>query len=143
MYIDKNTLLKYIDEQELIRLTDDENLFSVNDERIDEAIKNACDEFNNYIGQVYDITALPVPLPAMLTQLIVDLTIYNLYKRRYRLEIPESLTAQHEATIDILRRIARGELTIIDIPRKNYAGFIKINKTDNDRIFGKETLDQL
>lgn len=142
MYIDKDTLVKYIDEQELIRLTDDENLGSINDGRVNEAIANACNEFDNYVGQIYDLTALPTPLPAMLVQLIVDLAIYNLYKRRYRLEIPESLKELHNENIKTLERISRGEITI-GLTRKTEAGFVKINKTESGRIFGKDTLDQL
>lgn len=142
MIIDRDILLKYIDEQELIRLTDDQNLGSVNQQYLLEAIISAEDELKSYLKQLYDTTAFPAELPGMLIQLVVDLTIYNLYKRRFRLEMPESLNKLHEETLTSLRRIARGEIEL-NLPKKTNAGFIKINKTDADRIYGKDILDSI
>lgn len=141
-YINLEILAKYIDEQELIRLTDDENLGEINEERLDEAIAAACDEFDNYLEERYDITSFPSPLPPMLIQIVVDQTIYNLYKRRYRLDMPASLISQYQNAIARLKSIANGELSI-GLDKKTNAGFIKTNKEEKDRIFSKDTLSKI
>ncbi|MEP0860572.1 MAG: DUF1320 domain-containing protein [Ignavibacterium sp.] len=141
-YIDEAILERYISRDELIRLTDDENSGSVNSERLNEAINIASNEFENYVRDLYDISLFSSPLPDQLTQIICDITIYNLYKRRYRLEMPESIINIYNLAISQLSKIAKGELQI-NLPKKTTAGFIKINKTEDDRIFNKDTLDSL
>lgn len=141
-YIDVEILKKHIDEQEIIRLTDDENLGGINEERLNEAIMAACDEFDNYMKELYDITSFPTPLPPMLQQIVVDLTIYNLYKRRYRLDMPASLSQHYHSVIARLKDIASGELSV-GIAKKTNAGFIKTNKEGKDRIFCKDTLAKI
>lgn len=142
MYINRDILIKYIDEQELIRLTDDQNLGAVNQQVLDEAINNAENEIDGYLIQLYDKSAFPAELPGMLIQLVVDLTIYNLYKRRFRLEMPESLVKLHEDTLQKLQRIAKGEI-VLSLPKKSEAGFIKINKTSQDRLYDIDKLEML
>jgi len=141
-YIDQTTIEKYIAIDELIRLTDDENLGTVNSDRLNEVINIASNEFDNYLRDQYDISSFPNPLPEQMIQLIVDLTIYHLYKRRFRLDMPESITQIYNNTLSTLSKIARGELQI-NLTKKTSAGFIKINKTDVDRIFNKDVLDSL
>lgn len=141
-YIDQEILERYISREELTRLTDDENTGNVNNQRLDEAINIASNEFENYVRDIYDITLFPSPLPDQLTQIICDIAIYNLYKRRYRLEMPESIVNIYNLAISQLSKIAKGELQV-NLPKKTAAGFIKINKTEDDRIFNKDTLDSL
>lgn len=141
-YVDQTTLEKYISKDELIRLTDDENLGDVSAIRLQEAINAASNEFENYVRDIYDIGSFPNPLPDQLTQIICDIVIYNLYKRRYRLEMPESIVNLYNLAISQLNKIAKGELQV-NLPKKTTAGFIKINKTEDDRIFNKDTLDSL
>lgn len=141
-YIDEAILERYISRNELIRLTDDENLGNIQGERLQEAINAATDEFNNYVRDIYDISLFPAPLPEQLTQIICDIAIYNLYKRRYRLEMPESIVNIYNNAIAQLSKIAKGELQV-NLPKKTTAGFIKISKTEDDRIFNKDILDKL
>jgi phage gp36-like protein len=141
-YINTEILSKYITLEELTRLTDDDNYGVINESRVEEAINSASQDFENYLRDIYDISQFPSSLPEMLVQIICDITIYNLYKRRYRLEMPESITEIYKMAIDKLNKIARGEIQI-NLPRKTSAGFIKINKTESDRIFNKNTLDSL
>lgn len=141
-YLNEGILGKYISNDELIKLTDDENSGGINTERLNEAINAASNEFDNYLRDIYDIALFPSPLPEMLTQIIADIAIYNLYKRRFRLDMPESISKIYEIAVDKLTKIARGEIQLM-LPKKSTAGFIKINKTDNDRIFSKEELDKL
>jgi len=131
-YINQQILEKYIQPEELIRLTDDENTGSVNSERLNKAIEDAESEFESYLRGVYD-EALPSPLPDMLVQIICDITIYNLYKRRMRLDMPESIIKIYEDAVDKLLKIRKGLISIIE--RDEDDGFIKINKDVSSRIF--------
>lgn len=141
-YINQDILERYITREELIRLTDDENSGGVNAQRLDEAINAASNEFENYMRDLYEIGSFPSPLPDQLNQIICDIIIYNLYKRRYRLEMPESIINIYETAISQLNKIAKGELQC-NLPKKPNAGFIKINKMEDDRIFNEDTLDSL
>lgn len=141
-YITQEILEKYIPREEIVRLTDDENTGSVNNDRLTEAINIASNEFENYVRDIYDVGSFPGQLPDQINQLICDITIYHLYKRRYRLEMPESIVNIYNMAISQLNRIAKGELQV-NLPKKTTAGFIKINKTEDDRIFSKDTLDSL
>lgn len=141
-YIDQEILERYIPKQELVRLTDDTNGGDINIINLNEAIVIACNVFDNYVRDIYNIEAFPTRLPDQLTQIICDLTIYNLYKRRYRLEMPDSIVTIYNNAISQLSKIARGEIQL-SLPKKSNAGFIKINKTDQNRIFNNDELDKL
>lgn len=141
-YINENILLKHISRDELIKLTDDNNTGNTNTEIVNEAISIASNEFDNYLRDVYDLALIPSPLPDSLKQLIIELTIYHLYKRRFRADMPESITEIYKMAIDKLSKISKGEINL-SIPMKANQGFIKTNKKNSDRIFGKEALDKI
>lgn len=140
-YINVSVLLNYISEDELIRLTDDLNNGTIITSKVEEAIKSAESEFESYLKGIYS-EPLSNPLPKILVQIIVDITIYNLYKRRMRLDMPESITQIYKTAVDKLEKIRRGVITIA-IDKKDSKGFIKVSKSEDDRIFGKTILDKL
>jgi len=140
-YIDLSVLSKYIDSEELIRLTDDTNSGIIDENKIDIAIKNASNELESYLRDVF-IEPLPEPLPGELENILADITIYNLYKRRMQLNMPESIINIYKDAIDKLKKIREGIITI-SLNKKDLSGFIKINKTEDDRLFGKDILESL
>jgi len=140
-YIDLQILQKYIDTEELIRLTDDNNNGIIDESKIDIAIKNASNELESYLRDVF-IEPLPEPLPGELENILADITIYNLYKRRMQLNMPESIINIYKDAIDKLKKIREGIITI-SLNKKDLSGFIKINKTEDDRLFGKDILESL
>lgn len=139
-YIDYNKLTQYIDEKELINLTDDENIGMVEQSKIDEAINSATNEINSYLQDKYTIPLSPPP--KLIIDICADITIYNLYKRRMRLNMPESIINIYNDAIDKLEKIRKG-MIVLNISQTESSGFIKINKTENDRIFNKDLLDSL
>lgn len=141
-HINQEILENYITRQELIRLTDDENINDVNHVKLEEAIEASCYEFDSYLRDRFEINSFPNPLPEMFNQIICDITIYNLYKRRFALDMPESIINLYKAAIDKLKKIATGEIQTT-LPKKIDAVFIKINKTETDRIFNKDNLNRL
>jgi phage gp36-like protein len=140
MFVNQSTLERYITREELTRLTDDENSGSVNIEKLNEAIVTAENEVESYLKGIYKFP-LPQDLPEVLIHIIVDITIYNLYKRRMRLDMPESITNIYKEAKDKLQKIRRGEL-LLDLPIESEEGgmFIKVNKKPEDKIF---KLDEL
>jgi len=140
-YIDLSILSKYIDSEELIRLTDDTNSGIIDENKIDIAIKNASNELESYLRDIYN-EPLPDNLPGELESILADITIFNLYKRRMQLNMPDSIVSIYKDAIDKLEKIRKGIITI-SINKKDQSGFIKINKTENDRIFSKDNLSAL
>lgn len=138
-YIDQEILERYISQDELIKLTDDDNSGNVNTQNLNEAINSASNEFENFLSGIYQI---PSELPPLLVNILCDITIYNLYKRRYRLDMPESITEIYKSAIDKLEKIAKGIIEL-DLPKIPASGFIKINKSDSDRIFNQDLLDKI
>lgn len=139
-YINQETLEKFIPIDELVKLTDDNNSGGVNTIILNEAINIASNEIDNYLRDSYDISLFPNPLPEQLTAIVCDIVIYNLYKRRFRLEMPESISKIYDNAISTLKRIARGEIQV-ELPKKDQATFIKINKGQSDRIFKHRDLN--
>lgn len=131
-------LTKYIDSQELINLTDDENEGEVNLDRLNQAIASATSEVVSYTQGKY---LIPSPPSDFIQQILADITIYLLYKRRMRLDMPESIKQIYENAVNKLKSIQRGEVIPVGLTAFDNAGFIKTNKTDKDKIFGKEALD--
>ncbi len=140
-YLTGEGLQNYISEQEIIRLTDDQNYGHVNTAVLDNAIRKSGEELESYLRDVY-ITALPVPLPSELESILADIIIYNLYKRRMQTDMPPSIVQIYNTAISKLEKIRKGIITI-DLGKVDQGGFIKINKTDSDRLFNKGTLSSL
>lgn len=139
-YLDEERLYKYIAREEVTKLTDDDNQGSVNTQVLDAVISKSTDEFENYLRDKF--LSLPGPLPGMLESILADIVIYNLYKRRFQTQMPESITQIYNMAINKLEKI-RDNVIDINLPKPSEAGFIKINKTEDDRLFGKDKLDLL
>lgn len=139
-YLDEERLYKYIAREEVIELTDDDNQGSVNTQVLDAVISKSTDEFENYLRDKF--LSLPNPLPGMLESILADIVIYNLYKRRFQTQMPESITQIYNMAINKLEKI-RDNVIDINLPKPSEAGFIKINKTEDNRLFGKDKLDLL
>lgn len=152
-YSDFKDLLENIDRAELLDLVNDESVDPgtiVLDEsaqdfnsdapavkRIFDALNKATGEINGYTRKHYDDT------PVLLNTICVDLTIYYLYQRRYRKDMPESLTDNLNARIKQLKDIQSGKILLEDSEDNRVSTTkIKTNKTVDDRIFGKDVWDK-
>lgn len=152
MYCSITDILQDITRSELINLVNDENL-AVSDVdlteeedaasvRIIEQINSADDEINSYLRSRY--TSLPLaPVPARVVQISKSIAIYNLYKRRLRLNMPESIVTEYHDRIKELEKIQKGviNLDVTEVEAVSDSEF-SVNKITDDRLFGKETLEQ-
>jgi phage gp36-like protein len=127
---------KLLPEESVIQLTDDENLGVVNQTRLDESIAQADAEIDSYCGSRYTVPFAVVP--DIVKKLSVDIAIYNLYSRRVE-EIPETRASRYRNAIRQLEGIAKGIISIGETAIAEEGG-PESNKTDDDRIFTRDTL---
>ncbi len=149
MYSTIQDILKDLDESEVlllindgngdvdeIDLTDSQDTASL---RVIEQIKAADDEIDSYLRSRY-----PKPfteVPERIRQISKDIAIYNLYKRRHRLDMPESIVAIYKSRIADLEKIQKGVINpIIEPDQPGIQG--KVNKTESDKIFSSTLLNK-
>lgn len=149
MYCSIEDISKDLSLDVIIRLVNDENLspdtIDLTDEdsppvlRITEQIKAASTEIDGYIRSRYTVPMLPIP--DRVKHICKDISIYNLYKRRFRLEMPESLVSIYKQRTSELEKIQKGIINLDVQEPPSGSGQFVINKTSNDRVFGKDVLN--
>jgi phage gp36-like protein len=131
-------LYNQISESDLVALSDDDDTGNINQSVIAQAIADADAEINAYLYGKYTIPLDPVP--AIITKISVDLTIYRLSGRR-GLPIADDRKAHYEESIRLLRDIQKGIATIgADLPSQSTdSGPVSTTSADN-RIFKMSTM---
>ncbi|MDD5212411.1 MAG: DUF1320 domain-containing protein [Sulfuricurvum sp.] len=122
---------------EVLQLTDDIGTGSIDTAKVDEAIAKSDGLINAFIGgDILD------PVPELIRQISVELSIYHLFKRRFASNMPDSIEKEYSHAMDLLKQIQSGKLSIGSTateqtaPSRHY----KTNKTSADRLFGKSRL---
>ena len=108
-YIVQADLLAQLSNAQLIQLTDDAKTGSVDTDKVDKAIADAEAEVNGYVATKHSVP-LASPIPDLIKKLAIDITIYNLYRRRQR--TPEDVRTAYEDAVKKLEGIARGLITL-------------------------------
>lgn len=140
--------MKDLDESQLVELSDDENrgesTIDFSDEtdpatvRVLEQIDSASEEIDGYLRSAYSLPFTEVP--ERVKQICKDISIYNLYKRRQRTDMPESLTSIYKARITELKDIQKGIISLgIESTQTDTSEF-HTNKTEDDKVFTKDVL---
>lgn len=150
MYSSLSDIEKDIDRDLIIQLTNDENR-SVEDisfsdpsdpviGRINEAISDADDEINGYLRSLYSLPLETVP--KRIKKLSKGIAIYNIYKRRHRLDMPQSLIDDYKNMVRELEKMQQGkiQLEIEMMTSVEGSGNLRSNKSSSDRIFSKDKL---
>lgn len=113
-YIVQADLLAQLSNAQLIQLTDDAKTGSVDAAKVTQGITDAEAEINGFLATRYS-TPVAAPVPDLIKKLSIDVTIYNLYRRRQR--IPQDVRQAYEDAIKKLEQIAKGLITLgIDPP---------------------------
>lgn len=148
LYATITDILSDIDSELLIQLVNDENTtVDLEDDddpaviRINQQITAASDEIDGYVRAHHTVPLDPVP--GLIRQICVDIAIYNLYKRRHRLDMPESIVSIYRDKVKLLEAIQKGVVTIgvSQTPAAGEVAGVRVNKTDADQMFGKDVLD--
>ena len=129
----------------LIQLSSDNGQEEVNRVVVEEAIIYSSTLIDGYLRGRYSL-----PLDAhfpLLRILAIDLSIYRLYSRRMRNEIPEVIQKNYDNAISTLRDIQKGVITLQAendlLESSNFnAEEYKTNKNILDRLFGKRKLNE-
>lgn len=124
---------------DVLQLTDDNGTGLVDTAKVDEAIAKSDGLISAFVG---GDTLNPVP--ELIRQISVELSIYHLFKRRFAANMPDSIEKGYAHTMDLLKQIQNGKLSIGNTaamteqttPYRHY----KTNRTSSDRLFNRSKL---
>ena len=145
MYCTIDDIEKHASSPTLIQLSSDDGQEAVNRVVVDEAILYASTLIDGYLRGRY---SLPLDTHFPLLRIIaIDLSVYRLYSRRMRNEMPEVIETAYKSAIATLRDIQKG---VISLQSENdtleTSAFspdeYRTNKTILDRLFGKQRLSE-
>jgi len=129
----------------LIQLTSDDGQETVNREVASEAILYSSALIDGYLRGRYTLP-LNTHFP-LLKVLAIDLSIYRLYSRRMRDEMPEFIETAYKNAIATLKDIQKGVITLqSENDLFETSGFnaqeYKTNKIILDKLFGKARMNE-
>lgn len=139
-YCTETDILKQISEEDLIGLTDDTGFGQVDEAVVEEKIQDADSEIDSYCKKKYEVPFDPVP--DIVNKLSVDIALYNLYSRRQNL-LNEVVTKRYDDAIKFLKDVARGLAEITDVPPPATDSDQVGKFQANDRIFTRESMEDL
>lgn len=143
MYCTLDDIEKHTSTPTLIQLTSDDGQEIVDKTVVEEALLYSSALIDGYLRGRYSLP-LDICFP-LLRILAVDLSVYRLYSRRMRNEMPEVIETAYKNAIATLRDIQKG---VISLQSENdsleVAGFnaeeYKSNKSIIDKLFNKERM---
>lgn len=122
---------------DVLQLTDDNGTGTIDMSKVDEAIAKSDGLVSAFVG---GDTLNPVP--ELIRQISVELSIYHLFKRRFAANMPDSIEKGYANAMDLLKQIQSGKLSIGNTateqtaPSRHY----KTNRTSSDRLFNRSKL---
>ena len=145
MYCTIDDIEKHTSSPTLIQLSSDDGQEAVNRVVVEEAILYASTLIDGYLRGRYSLP-LDTHFP-LLRSIAIDLSVYRLYSRRMRNEMPEVIETAYKSAIATLRDIQKG---VISLQSENdtleTSAFspdeYRTNKTILDRLFGKQRLSE-
>jgi phage gp36-like protein len=108
-YCTQANILDRIDEATLITLTDEDGDGDVHGDKVDVAIADADATIDAYCQGAYTIPLSPVPVK--ITQVSVDIALYNLYSQS-DLEMPEIRKERNKEAIRFLEMVSAGRINL-------------------------------
>jgi phage gp36-like protein len=136
-------LLKEFSESDLAKLTGDPTGTTVDTSRIAYARVNADALIDSYLSGRYDVP-FESPIDPIIAKLSLDITVANLYDySNHRTSIPNTVVWRKLNAMQLLKDIQRGNVflnTGVTLSGKENA--IISNKTEDDKYFTKDLLDQ-
>lgn len=134
-YSSFNDLLNRLSETEIKELTDDVNSGAVENAVIARAIADADAVIDSFCMSRYTVPFSPVP--DIIRSISVDISIFNLFKRR-GLNLNTTGEAKNNA-FEFLREIAAGRITL-GIATPEVAARPSCTKSASDRIFTADSI---
>lgn len=136
-YSTKANILARIDAQTLIALTDEEGVGSIDDAKVAAAVADADATIDAYCQALYTVPLSPVS--PKITQVSVDIALYNLYSQS-DLEMPEIRKDRNREAIRFLEAAAAGKINLgTDTPAHADTGSFT-SADSSSRIFTRDKL---
>ncbi|MDR3631498.1 MAG: DUF1320 domain-containing protein, partial [Desulfocapsaceae bacterium] len=108
MYCTLADIQAIVPAQDLIELTDDDSLppVAIDQTKVNRAITDAGELIDGYLRGRFTLPLSPVP--GLINTLAVDMVIYRLYSRRFKLTPPDVVKARHGEAMQILEQVRTG-----------------------------------
>lgn len=142
MYCSVDDIRAAISPAELVHLTDEAGTGEVNEGLVTVIIADVAAVVDGHLRARY-----PLPLsttPALLKSVSVDLVVAELYKRRLRTDVPDSIFAAYKNAMALLDKIQKGliQLGIETKAEPSVGGAIRVNKDSQDKLFNKDLMSR-
>jgi len=111
MYCTLADIQAIVPAQDLIELTDDDSLppVAIDQTKVNRAITDAGELIDGYLRGRFTLPLSPVP--GLINTLAVDMVIYRLYSRRFKLTPPDVVKARHGEAMQILEQVRTGKIS--------------------------------
>ena len=142
-YSSDSDLLKEFSTEELARLTGDPTGTTIDTDRTTHARTNADAMIDAYLHGRYTVP-FESPVDLIINKISVDLTVVNLYDYAYRdSSVPNTVVWRRIYGLKLLKDIQKGYVSIQNASHgTNAPPPLVSNKSEQDRFFGDEVLDQ-
>lgn len=141
-YCKLSDVVQRFPQQSVRDLTDDDLTGEVVDSVLESAASDAAEIIDGYIRGRY-ATPFAEPIPKLIIQIAVDLTVYRLYCRRFDQGIPEEISKRYERALKTLREIQTGAVRVYDDPAASVPTLVIGSKAVGDRTFSPDTLSRM
>jgi len=140
-YSTNDDLLKVFSANELGKLTGEPNGAFIEYSRIDMARDSADTFIDAHLRGKY-LLPLNLPIDKLINKLSIDLTMFYLYEASRKVSIiPETIQALRKNAIDLLMKLAKGQLILEGYEAGFSAPPYILSNLNGDRIFYKNELD--
>ena len=137
-YCTQENILDRIDEAALIQLTDEAGEGEIDDDKVTAAIADADATIDAYCQGRYTLPLSPVP--PKITQISVDIAVYNLYSHS-DLEMPEVRKERNKEAVRLLERVAAGTISLGASTPAQANTDNAVSMDSNARIFTRSKMD--
>lgn len=134
-YSTKSDILEVLPEKDLAELTNDTDGSTVVDSVVNANIAKADNQINTYLRGKQSTLPLS-PVPPRVKDWSVGLAIFNLYKRRVNLEIPDVIRTDHDDIVSELKGVRDQKILIDDSESPaNTASYYKGDGANKGTLF--------
>lgn len=139
-YCIESDISEAISKQKVRQLTDDTGGATVTSTALVHAITWADSKIDGYLRAQHSVPIIPVP--ALVKQMSIDLTVYRLYTRRLGDDMPETIVSQKKDVISQLKDIQKGLMQLSDTTSiVGTAGFYAGSKSSSDKVNTDTNMD--